>query len=115
MRKHKVRKVKNTSIISAFTTILPIFIFVVVLVIVMSGLSGASESVESEGLRVAEDAVYRAAVSCYAVEGCYPDSYEYLRDNYGLSVNVERYFVHYQIFAGNIMPDITVISKGGVS
>lgn len=106
------RKVKNKKYTSALTTILPIFLFVVVLTVVMLGLSDASESVDREGLRVAEDAIARAAVSCYAVEGRYPDTYEYLRDNYGLSVNEERYLIHYMIFADNIMPDIAVMSRG---
>lgn len=106
----KKRRVKKYG--SALTTILPIFLFVVILTIVMLGLSDASQSVDSEGLRVAQDAITRAAVSCYAVEGRYPDTYEYLRDNYGLSVNEERYIIHYMIYADNIMPDITVLPRG---
>lgn len=93
--------------------VLPILIFAAALAIVWAGLSGASGSVEREGLRSAQEAVRRAAVSCYAIEGRYPESYEYLRDNYGLSINEERYAVHYTVFASNIMPEINVVPKGG--
>lgn len=111
----KKPKVKNKNKIQFFTAILPVFIFTAVISVVLLGLSDTSGSVESEGLRVAQEAIARAAVSCYAIEGSYPDTYEYLRDNYGLSVNEERYIVHYQVFAANIMPDITVIPRGGVA
>lgn len=111
----KKRRVKNNKYGSLFSSILPIFLFVVIISIVMTGLSGASESTSSEGLRVAQEAITRAAVSCYATEGFYPDTYEYLRDNYGLSVNEDRYIIHYEIFADNIMPDITVLPKGGAT
>ena len=105
---------KKGNLLSAITSALPVVIFAAVLSIVMMGLSDASDSVETEGLRIAKDAIKRAAVSCYAVEGRFPANYEYLRDNYGLSVNEERYIVYYTIFADNIMPDITVIPRGGV-
>lgn len=57
--------------------------------------------------------VRRAAVSCYAVEGAYPESYEYLKEHYGAMVDEENYAVFYEVFASNIMPDITVIQIGG--
>lgn len=83
------------------------------LVIILSSVGDAEKSVNEEGLRVAENAIRRAAVNCYALEGAYPDTYEYLRDNYGVSVNEEQYVIHYNIFAENIMPDITVLEREG--
>ncbi len=102
--------IKKISSLSAF--ILPALVFIAVLAIVLSGLSNTSKAVGKEGLRVAREAVVRAAVCCYAIEGSYPDSYEYLRDNYGLSINEERYHDFYDIFASNIMQDITVVELG---
>ena len=57
---------------------------------------------------MAQDSIRRAVVSCYAIEGRYPDTYEYLAENYGLTVDEKKYTVHYEIFASNIMPEITV-------
>ncbi len=114
---HSLSSVKKrifTNKISSFSAlILPVLIFIAVLAIVLSGLSNTSKTVDKEGLRVAREAVLRAAVCCYSIEGSYPDSYEYLRDNYGLSINEERYHVFYDVFASNIMPDITVVELGG--
>lgn len=44
---------------------------------------------------------------CYSIEGIYPPSIEYLKDNYGLIID-DQYFVHYEIFADNIMPQYEV-------
>lgn len=54
------------------------------------------------------DAVHNAALTCYAVEGAYPTDIEYLRTNYGLAYDQSRYFVRYDAFGSNLMPDITV-------
>jgi len=55
-----------------------------------------------------EDAVHNAALTCYAVEGAYPDDLDYLRENYGLAYDAERYYVTYDAFASNLLPEIYV-------
>ena len=50
-------------------------------------------------------------VNCYAIEGRYPATLEYVEEYYGLQINRERYDVFYEVFADNIMPEITVLSK----
>ena len=54
------------------------------------------------------EAVHNAALTCYAVEGAYPTSLEYLRKNYGLAYDQSRYLVRYDAFGSNLMPDISV-------
>lgn len=54
------------------------------------------------------DAVHNAALTCYAVEGAYPTSLEYLRTHYGLAYDQSRYLVRYDSFGSNLMPDISV-------
>ena len=95
----------------AFPTALPVLIFAITAAILIVSIKNAGGASSDEELRVAEDGIRRAAVSCYAVEGQYPESYEYLRDNYGVRVNEEKFAVMYEIFASNIMPDITVIAR----
>ena len=58
------------------------------------------------------DAVRRAALTCYAVEGVYPQSLEELERGYGLAYNKDAYIVSYDAFASNIMPNIQVLRKG---
>ena len=62
-------------------------------------------------LKAAESAIQKAAIQCYALEGSYPPSLEYLEKNYGIILNKSRYFYHYTIFASNIMPEIGVYEK----
>ena len=54
-------------------------------------------------------AVARASVQCYAIEGRYPPSIEYLEEHYGVMINRKKYNVFYDGFASNVMPDITVV------
>ena len=78
----------------------------------LSGVRGAAEASRREGLRQAELAVRRVAVSCYALEGAYPASYEDLKARSGGAVDEGEYKVFYEVFASNIMPEITVVRRG---
>lgn len=75
------------------------------------GLRSAGKAERAESARVLEDSIRRAAVSCYAVEGRYPDSLDYLTENYGVYVDETDFVVYYEVFASNIMPDVTVIER----
>jgi len=83
----------------------------VVLLFFASALNSLDSGREAEGLRQLEDALQRGCVACYAAEGAYPPTLEYLRDRYGVQVDEERYTVYYDIFAENLMPNITVLEK----
>lgn len=86
-------------------------VFALILVCVLYGLQNTSGAVNEAGRKSAEEAVRRAAVTCYALEGAYPESYSYLRDRYGVHVNEKYYDVHYSVFASNLMPEITVTER----
>lgn len=62
--------------------------------------------------RLLEDAFSRALVSCYAIEGRYPPSVQYIVDNYGVYYDEEKYVISYFAFAENIMPSVRVLTKG---
>ena len=66
---------------------------------------------EEEKFEILTDAIKRSAVQCYAIEGFYPPSIEYLEDKYGLVVDHDKYVISYSIFASNIMPEIEVYLK----
>ena len=56
-----------------------------------------------------KDAVYARALQCYVIEGAYPESLDYLVENYGLAVNTEDYRIIYIPYAENLPPEIKVI------
>ena len=64
-----------------------------------------------EGRQQLEEAIRRSAVACYAAEGIYPPTLAYLTEYYGIQIDEEKYTVRYEVFAENLMPDITVLEK----
>lgn len=71
-----------------------------------------SDIVQSKDAELLDNAINRAVVNCYAIEGRYPESLEYLINHYGVIINEETYLVRYEIFASNIKPNVNVIIKG---
>lgn len=82
-----------------------------VLVMFTTGLSNLQTGHRSEGKQQLEDAVRQAAVACYAAEGIYPPDLEYLEEHYGIQVDRNHYTVMYDVFASNLMPDVTVLEN----
>ena len=72
-------------------------------------IGSSSENMEEQ---LVLDAVRRAALTCYAVEGAYPQTLKELERGYGLAYNKDAYIVSYDAFASNIMPNIQVLRKG---
>ena len=65
-----------------------------------------------EEAQMVRDAVHRATLTCYAVEGAYPESFDYLKEHYHLAYDENRFFVTYDAFATNMVPDIYVVERG---
>ena len=55
------------------------------------------------------DAIRARALQCYVIEGAYPESLDYLMENYGLAVNTDDYRIVYIPYAENLPPEIKVI------
>lgn len=62
--------------------VIGVCVFVAAAAWMVQGVRQTAASSGEEGRLLAEQAVRRAAVSCYAVEGAYPESYEYLKEHY---------------------------------
>ena len=84
-------------------------LILVVLACFFTALSNLDRGQGEEGRRQLEDSLRRAAVACYAAEGIYPPTLDYLETRYGIQIDRTRYAVFYEIFAENLMPDITVV------
>lgn len=72
-----------------------------------------SSHTAAEQQSIVEDAIRRGVVQCYAIEGMYPPNMEYLEEEYGIQIDQGKYIVHYEVFASNIMPSVTVLRKQG--
>ena len=84
---------------------------VMALVFFSVALHSLSAGQSQEDLRQLEETLRRSCVACYAAEGAYPPSLDYLEEHYGLQVDEDRYTVHYTVIAENLMPDITVLEN----
>lgn len=86
-------------------------VFFVVILLFCAGIDGASNKAKREQKSSLENAVWRSITQYYAIEGRYPESLETLREEYGLQYDSDEFFVDYQVFGANLIPDVTVLDR----
>lgn len=92
--------------------VLSALIFIAIVALIWVALTNTQQRGSAEQAQLLKDTLRRASVSCYAVEGRYPPSLQYLVDNYGVLINDDKYIVRYSAFGENIMPTIRVLEVG---
>lgn len=103
-----MKQVKNHRILRRMLSALAVLIVVACFFAALRNLrSGHGEA----GRQQLETALRRAAVACYAAEGVYPPNLDALTAHSGVQIDEAHYAVFYEIFADNLMPDITVLEK----
>ncbi|BFL45785.1 hypothetical protein C3B58_16505 [Lactonifactor longoviformis] len=90
---------------------LSVLIFAGILLLFYTGVTSISRISLKEQEKSLKTALSQAVVRCYAAEGSYPESLEYLKEHYGITYDSSRFYVDYQVTGANILPDITVISR----
>lgn len=91
--------------------VLSLLLFLLLFSVFSFGISNISEETSQKQSESLELAINRGIAHCYATEGRYPESLEYLQENYGIFYDSEQYFVDYQVLGSNIFPDVTIIEK----
>ena len=91
-----------------------ILVFVALIVGFIFLINNVSDKNSTREIDIVRDAVKNAALTCYAVEGMYPENIQYLCDHYNLSYNADRYIVYYRPLASNLMPTIKVVERGNM-
>ena len=89
--------------------LIPVCLAVLVLAGVVWGVTKTQVQAADQALRMTEESVRRAAVQCYALEGIYPVNMQYLMEHYGIRPDTNRFIVHYQFIADNLLPEIIVL------
>ena len=87
-----------------------LIIKIVLLTAVIGGLLYVMNA-EAESMKQLETSIRKATMTCYATEGVYPPTLEYLKKNYGIQIDESRFTVFYEVFAKNLMPEITVMEN----
>lgn len=88
-----------------------LMILFLLILVVMAGMENFGETSSEDSVKLVEEAVRRAVVQCYAIEGSYPPDLAYLTRHYGLVLNEEAYFYHYEVLGANLMPQIGVYER----
>ena len=71
----------------------------------------AADDLSDESITAIKEAIEHAALQCYVIEGAYPVNLDYLKENYGLTINEKTYYVVYDAYAENQLPDIRIVRK----
>jgi len=98
---------------SVMRFLLPLLLAAAVLSIFIYGFRNTSQEAGDKEKEVLENAINNAIINCYAIEGAYPESIEYLENHYGIIINKKKFEVCYvPQFAANLRPEIRVILVG---
>lgn len=93
------------------TTLLPSFLFLLMLVCLLIGITKFDKIRKEQNLILTEQAIKKATIQCYANEGMFPSSISYLEENYYLNIDYDTYYIIYDSIASNFMPEIGVFLK----
>lgn len=107
MSKEELSRSKLNSIFR----LLPLLTGILIIILFLYGVNYVSKSSEEKQFESLSTAISRDIAQCYAVEGAYPPSLEYIKDHYGLTYNESMFYVDYQAIGSNIMPDVTIIRQ----
>ncbi len=93
------------------SVLLPAIILGALIFILVFGVSRFSMINDEQSRILTEQSLKKAVIQCYANEGRYPADITYLEENYYLVIDTDKYFVYYDCWADNVMPDIAVYSR----
>lgn len=65
----------------------------------------------NKDLQRLSDTITHLSLKCYSIEGKYPKTIEYLKENYGLLINEDNYQVIYYYQGDNLQPRVEVFKK----
>ena len=84
-------------------------LFCGVLLLFAGGMQYVSDTAGERQKEILERALNRDIVYCYASQGRYPESLDYIKEEYGLMYDESSFYVDYKVLGENIYPDVTVI------
>jgi hypothetical protein len=85
-----------------------ILVMVIIVASMFSPLEGISDPQKMASF--IEEIIDKAMIQCYALEGSYPSSLEYLV-NYGIVLDNSAYFYYFEPIGSNVKPIVIVFPK----
>ncbi|MBR4725715.1 MAG: hypothetical protein IK071_08055 [Lachnospiraceae bacterium] len=93
------------------TIVLPVIICVAMLAIMIFVVLKFNQMSLQQDQELTLAAVRKAAVQCFADEGRYPATLDYLVENYGVHIDEDSFMVAYDCAAANVFPNISVFRR----
>ena len=87
---------------------LGIILFVVCFIFFYVAIANVSSDVDENEAQTLKKAIDKAITTCYAIEGTYPESIEYIEKNYGVVIDYDKYAVVYDLLGANIKPNVII-------
>ena len=91
-----------------------ILFFVLFLILILFGFSNINKSTENLDIDRVKNSLDTALITCYSVEGRYPESVHYLRKNYGFTYDKNSYFITYD-WKGTMYTQIFMCIERGLN
>lgn len=85
--------------------------FVLLLLFFLMGIRSVNDVTLAKQEERLENSLMGSISHCYAVEGAYPPSLEYLIANYGLSYDTDLFLIDYEYCGDNLLPNYTILHK----
>ena len=79
--------------------------------LVYRGRQVSADHISQESASAIRSAIQNSALQCYCVEGAYPETLDYLVENYGLRVNTKNFYIRYEVYATNQPPQIIITPR----
>ncbi len=89
---------------------LPLLTGLLILLLFLQGVQSVSDTTAAKQQESLETALSRSIAQCYAVEGMYPPSLNYLKEHYGLTYDESKFLIDYQPMGANLMPEVVILS-----
>ncbi len=87
------------------------FLILLITVVFCAPLLELLQGNKAREIEFMQQTVQKALVQCYALEGSYPATIEYLSENYGVQLHKDQYVYYYRPWAANFMPEFKIIPK----
>lgn len=88
---------------------LPLLVGVFILLLFLRGIESVSSTTAAKQQESLETALSRSIAQCYAVEGMYPPSLNYIKEHYGLIYDESKFVIDYRPVGSNLMPEVVVL------
>lgn len=102
---------KREKFITIKNTFIACLVFIVIVVFCSITTGKVDNNLDKQEINTLKNAIENAIVTCYSIEGVYPESIDYIIDNYGVVIDKKKFSVNYSIFATNVRPRVEIIKN----